>query len=124
MPVEIILSKVPMPHGKNSTFILRVDDPYDVNWEQIFAFCEEKTKLPRRFMRACNFDGKHIMGKVSHKENINYDNFSGLSNEIKAKLKDIKPKTLGQALRIDGVTPAAVIIILGYIKKSRYKVSA
>ena len=57
-------------------------------------------------------------------ENINYDNFSGLSNEIKAKLKDIKPKTLGQALRIDGVTPAAVIIILGYIKKSRYKVSA
>ncbi len=57
-------------------------------------------------------------------ENINYDSFSGLSNEIKAKLKDIKPKTLGQALRIDGVTPAAVIIILGYIKKSRYKVSA
>ena len=52
-----------------------VDDPYDVNWEQIFAFCEEKTKLPRRFMRACNFDGKHIMGKVSHKENINYDKF-------------------------------------------------
>ena len=75
MPVEIILSKVPMPHGKNTTFILRIDDPYNVTWEQIFAFCEEKTKLPRRFMRACNFDGKHIMGKVSHKENINYDKF-------------------------------------------------
>ena len=57
-------------------------------------------------------------------ETINYDSFSGLSIEIKVKLKTIKPKTLGQAIRIDGVTPAAIIILLGYIKKSRYKVSA
>ena len=55
---------------------------------------------------------------------IQYDNFSGLSNEIKSKLKLIKPKTLGQALRIDGVTPAAAIILLAFIKKNRYKVSA
>ena len=57
-------------------------------------------------------------------EEIDYDLLSGLSNEIKDKLKNIKPKTLGQALRIDGVTPAAAILLLGYIKKSRYKVSA
>ncbi len=57
-------------------------------------------------------------------EDIEYENFSGLSNEIKSKLKLIKPKTLGQALRIDGVTPAAAIILLAFIKKSRYKVSA
>ena len=62
--------------------------------------------------------------KISIPENINYENFSGLSNEIKSKLKFIKPKTLGQALRIDGVTPSAAIILLAYIKKSRYKVSA
>ena len=55
---------------------------------------------------------------------IDYESFSGLSNEIKSKLKIIKPKTLGQALRIDGVTPAAAIILLAFIKKSRYKVSA
>jgi tRNA uridine 5-carboxymethylaminomethyl modification enzyme len=55
---------------------------------------------------------------------IDYDSFSGLSIEIKSKLKKIKPKTLGQALRIDGVTPAAAIILLGFVKKSRYKVSA
>ena len=55
---------------------------------------------------------------------INYENFSGLSNEIKIKLKLIKPRTLGQALRIDGVTPAAAIILLAFVKKSRYKVSA
>ena len=52
-------------------------------------------------------------------EGIKYDSFSGLSNEIKSKLNKIRPKTLGQALRIDGVTPAAAIILLGYIKKSK-----
>ncbi len=54
-------------------------------------------------------------------EDIKYDNFSGLSNEIKSKLNKIRPKTLGQALRIDGVTPAAAIILLGYIKKSKVR---
>jgi tRNA uridine 5-carboxymethylaminomethyl modification enzyme len=57
-------------------------------------------------------------------DDIDYNNFSGLSNEIKSKLTIIKPKTLGQALRIDGVTPAAAIILLAFIKKSGYKVSA
>jgi tRNA uridine 5-carboxymethylaminomethyl modification enzyme len=57
-------------------------------------------------------------------KDINYDSFSGLSTEIKSKLKAVQPSTLGQALRIDGVTPAAAIILLGFIKKSRYKVSA
>ena len=55
---------------------------------------------------------------------INYDCLSGLSNEIKSKLKKVRPKTLGQAIRIDGVTPAAIIIILSHIKKLKYKVSA
>ena len=41
-----------------------------------------------------------------------------------SKLKLIKPKTLGQALRIDGVTPAAVIILLGAIKKAKHRVPA
>ena len=55
---------------------------------------------------------------------INYDLLSGLSNEIKSKLTEVQPKTLGQAIRIDGVTPAAIIILLSHIKKLRYKVYA
>ncbi len=54
-------------------------------------------------------------------ENLNYDDFSGLSNEIKSKLKKIKPKTMGQALRIDGVTPAAVYILLSHLKRKSIK---
>jgi tRNA uridine 5-carboxymethylaminomethyl modification enzyme len=57
-------------------------------------------------------------------QNLNYDSLSGLSNEIKSKLIVVNPKTLGQAIRIDGMTPAAVIILLSHIKKSRYKNSA
>ena len=54
-------------------------------------------------------------------ENVNYDNLSGLSNEVKAKFKMIKPKTLGQALRIDGVTPAAAYILLSHVKRKSIK---
>ena len=57
-------------------------------------------------------------------DDIDNEKFNGLSIEIKEKFKLIKPKTLGQALRIDGVTPAAAIILLAFIKKSRYIVSA
>ena len=54
-------------------------------------------------------------------ENVNYDNLSGLSNEVKLKFKKIKPKTLGQALRIDGITPAAVYILLSHVKRKSIK---
>ena len=54
-------------------------------------------------------------------ENINYDSFAGLSNEVKSKFKRIKPKTMGQALRIDGITPAAVYILLSHIKRKSIK---
>jgi tRNA uridine 5-carboxymethylaminomethyl modification enzyme len=54
-------------------------------------------------------------------KNINYDDFSGLSNEVKAKFKRIKPSTMGQALRIDGITPAAVYILLSHVKRKSIK---
>ncbi len=54
-------------------------------------------------------------------ENIDYDMFSGLSNEVKSKFKKIRPKTMGQALRIDGITPAAVYILLSHLKRKSIK---
>jgi len=54
-------------------------------------------------------------------ENLNYDQFSGLSNEVKSKFKQIKPRTMGQALRIDGITPAAVYILLSHLKRKSIK---
>jgi tRNA uridine 5-carboxymethylaminomethyl modification enzyme len=43
----------------------------------------------------------------------------GLSNEVKEKLTNIKPASLGQASRISGITPAALIILQIYLKKRK-----
>ena len=57
-------------------------------------------------------------------DKVNYDELSGLSNEVKSKFKQIKPKTMGQALRIDGITPAAVYILLSHVKRKSIKLIA
>ena len=57
-------------------------------------------------------------------KNIKYDDLEGLSNEVKAKFKLINPETMGQALRIDGITPAAVYILLSHVKRRSIKQSA
>jgi len=54
--------------------------------------------------------------KIKIPETMNYDDLSSLSNEIKEKLSKIKPKNIAQASRIDGVTPAALGVILAHIK--------
>ena len=53
--------------------------------------------------------------------NIDYKRIIGLSNEVKTKFIKIRPKNMGQALRIDGITPAAAYILLSYIKRKSLK---
>ena len=53
---------------------------------------------------------------------FDYTGISGLSAEIQEKLIRAKPETLGQASRIPGVTPAAISLLLVYLKKQGYKV--
>ncbi|QBR49811.1 tRNA uridine-5-carboxymethylaminomethyl(34) synthesis enzyme MnmG [Erwinia sp. QL-Z3] len=48
---------------------------------------------------------------------LDYHQVSGLSNEVIAKLNDHKPGSIGQASRISGITPAAISILLIYLKK-------
>ncbi|MDO8331033.1 MAG: tRNA uridine-5-carboxymethylaminomethyl(34) synthesis enzyme MnmG [Fluviicoccus sp.] len=50
-------------------------------------------------------------------DDFDYDRVSGLSNEVKAKLKATRPETLAQAGRIPGLTPAAVSLLMIYLKK-------
>ena len=54
-------------------------------------------------------------------KNIDYEALSGLSKEVKSKFKKIRPQTMGQALRIDGITPAAVYILLSHVKRKSIK---
>ncbi|WP_199525107.1 tRNA uridine-5-carboxymethylaminomethyl(34) synthesis enzyme MnmG [Pseudoalteromonas sp. bablab_jr011] len=50
-------------------------------------------------------------------KDFDYSTVSGLSNEVVAKLTDSRPDTIGQASRISGITPAAISLLLVYLKK-------
>ena len=52
-------------------------------------------------------------------EAIDYAALGGLSNEIKQKLQAVRPRTVGQAGRIDGMTPVALSLLLAHIRRNR-----
>ncbi|MBL4607071.1 MAG: tRNA uridine-5-carboxymethylaminomethyl(34) synthesis enzyme MnmG [Pseudomonadales bacterium] len=58
---------------------------------------------------------KHEGAKLP--ESLDYHDIKGLSNEVKQKLSTVRPQTVGQAARISGVTPAAISLLLIYLKK-------
>ena len=51
------------------------------------------------------------------RDDLDYSKIGGLSNEMVQRFNAVRPKTIGEASRISGVTPAAVTAILGYLKK-------
>jgi tRNA uridine 5-carboxymethylaminomethyl modification enzyme len=50
---------------------------------------------------------------------LDYSGIGGLSNEVRQKLETVRPTTLGQAGRIEGVTPGALTALLGYVKRRK-----
>ena len=59
---------------------------------------------------------------VEISERIDFLRLPGLSNEIRTKLDLIKPRTLGQAARIEGMTPAAITLLAAHAKRRRPEV--
>ena len=51
-------------------------------------------------------------------DGLDYDQIGGISGEVREKLKATRPATLGQAARIEGVTPGALSALLAYLKRS------
>jgi tRNA uridine 5-carboxymethylaminomethyl modification enzyme len=51
-------------------------------------------------------------------ESFQFSSVPGLSNEVVARLSQVRPTTLGQALRIPGLTPAAVAVIAAHLSRS------
>jgi tRNA uridine 5-carboxymethylaminomethyl modification enzyme len=52
-------------------------------------------------------------------EDLDYAAFPGLSNEVRHKLQTHRPRTVGQAGRIDGMTPAALTLLVAHIRRQR-----
>ena len=55
---------------------------------------------------------------------FDYSSLGGLSNELKQKLSATRPTTLGQASRVEGMTPAALTLVLANLRKTQRKMSA
>lgn len=68
---------------------------------------------------------EEVQKTLAHEEmvlpsDLDYDKVIGLSLEVRQKLKAVRPETLGQASRISGVTPAAVSLLLVYLKRLKW----
>jgi tRNA uridine 5-carboxymethylaminomethyl modification enzyme len=50
---------------------------------------------------------------------LDYGSVTGLSNEVRQRLAEVRPLTLGQAARVPGVTPAAVSLLMIHMKRAR-----
>ena len=96
--------------------------------KKILNISEDKNKFFQRAVNEIKYSGyieKQKREVASSKKNeateipseLNYSNIKGLSNEVIEKLNQHKPATLGQASRLEGVTPAATNLIAINIKK-------
>jgi tRNA uridine 5-carboxymethylaminomethyl modification enzyme len=61
--------------------------------------------------------------QLKHEESTEFPDvdpgeISGLSNEIRERLEQVKPRSVGQAMRIEGMTPAALALLLAHSRRS------
>jgi len=100
--------------------------------DDLMPFLPDAADYPERVREQAEIDGKYA-GYLSrqqeeidkarrHEEtelpaDLDYGAVKGLSNEVRQKLADIRPATLGQAARISGVTPAAISLLLVHLKR-------
>jgi len=86
--------------------------------EQVEIQCKYEGYLGRQDSEVKKFKE---LESVRIPDKFSYDNISGLSNELREKLLNLRPNSLGQASRIPGMTPAALSLLRIYLK--RYKAS-
>ncbi|HOV88100.1 MAG TPA: tRNA uridine-5-carboxymethylaminomethyl(34) synthesis enzyme MnmG [Syntrophobacteraceae bacterium] len=104
----------------------------EIGYEDIEAVCAPSTPLPDSVKEQveieCKYEGYlrrqeaevkkfRQFEQVRIPEDFPYGDVPGLSNEVRQKLQEIRPLSLGQASRISGITPAAVSILLVYLKR-------
>ena len=56
-------------------------------------------------------------------ENLDFASLGGLSNEMKAKFLAVRPGSLGEAARIEGITPTALALVAGHVRSGRVRAS-
>ena len=108
-------------NGNNIIDIDKIDEIFDLNLKQYNREILDQITTEAHYKGYLKKQESEIISltkeeKVEIPTNLNYELIPSLSTEIVEKLTKIKPKNLSQASRIDGVTPAALSVILSYIK--------
>lgn len=109
------LLKRPELHYNDIQTLFPVENPVD---DQV----TEQVEISAKYAGYINRQEEDIQRLRQHEaaklpNDFDYSTVEGLSNEIKQKLIEQKPETLGRAARIPGVTPSAVSLLLVYLKK-------
>ncbi len=118
--------KINLPEKKNIMELLKRTD---LDNKKTFKTKTSEKKLFQRAAIEAKYEGyieKQLreikktkkQNKKKIPPNLNYLNIAGLSNEVKEKLSNHKPETIGMASRLEGVTPAAINLILIQLKKN------
>lgn len=122
----------PMQHDSRAAeFLKRPEINYhhlllaqDLQLPQISEEVMEQVEIQNKYAGYIERQQQDIekLRKLEHTvlpEEFNYSSVRGLSNEVMQKLATIKPRTIAQAGRISGVTPAALSLLLVHLKKQR-----
>ena len=120
---------------KTGTTLAELIKRPELDYDMLAEFDSERKELPNDVIEQVNinikYDGyiRRQMKQVEQykklenkkiSEEIDYDDVKSLRNEARQKLKLCKPISIGQALRISGVTPADISVLLVYIEQFNY----
>jgi tRNA uridine 5-carboxymethylaminomethyl modification enzyme len=94
--------------------------------EDLAATVIEQVEIATKYAGYIDKQVDHVQRAAAYEhlrlpEDLDYSQISALSFEVRQKLAQHRPETLGQASRISGVTPAAVSLLLVHLKKGRFK---
>ena len=106
------------PEVKIENLIKFIDKTYDL---EILEQVEINIKYEGYIAKALSEANKMIdLDNKKIPDDIDYDKIHNLASEAKQKLKQIKPTSIGQAMRISGVNPTDISLIMVYIKKEYF----
>ncbi|SDG97787.1 tRNA uridine 5-carboxymethylaminomethyl modification enzyme [Bradyrhizobium sp. Rc2d] len=109
----------------------------DIGWSQVRAIWPELSAIDHTIATHLEIDAKYDVYLERQSADVDafrrdegmvltevdYQQVPGLSNEVRAKLEKARPFTVGQAGRIDGMTPAALGILAAYLRREARKTS-
>ena len=125
------MNSTPLNNGTSLADLIRRPE---LNYDMIADFDPDRQPLPREVIEQVNINIKYEgyisreLKQVEHFKklenklipaNINYDDISGLRIEARQKLKNYSPRSIGQASRISGVSPADITVLLVYMEQHR-----